>query len=136
MANTPYGVITAADLAAVTPEIEEVFDNSTAPDRMFRGRVTRQRKPRKSIQERFEEFNQEHPEVLDLMTQIAYQEKAKGHSKYSCHLILLRVKWDFLLLHGKRTDFSNDFSSRYARRIMELNAGLDGFFTIHELETA
>lgn len=115
-------------------QADEVFAfDSPKVDRSF-GRVVR--KPRKTIQERFEEFHVNNPVVYNLMVKYAFDMKAAGHTQYSCFHILLRVKWDTDLTGSIRGALCHDFSSRYARRIMDTQPDLVGFFTTAKLKAA
>lgn len=91
---------------------------------------------RPSIDERFRAFDREHPEVFRLFRQYAEHIRANGHDRYSADAILHRIRWHYHIERGER-DFTinNDFSSRYARLLMEVDPSFVGFFEVRELRS-
>src|SRR5580704_12726062 len=79
------------------------------------------RKARPTIQERFEKFHAENPHIYHCFVLYARQAKAAGYEHYGCHAIMQRVRWHMEIETRSDDGFkiNNDFSSRYARRIME-----------------
>ena len=92
---------------------------------------------RLSIDERFRLFDRAHPEVFRLFRQYAEFIRGKGHDRYSADAILHRIRWHFAIDKGDR-DFAinNNFSSRYARLLMEVDPAFVGFFEVRELRSA
>jgi hypothetical protein len=94
------------------------------------------RKARPTIQERFEKFHAENPHIYHYFVLYARQAKAAGYEHYGCHAIMQRVRWHMEIETRSDDGFkiNNDFSSRYARRIMEQEPDLKCFFVTRRLE--
>jgi hypothetical protein len=90
-----------------------------------------------TIQQRFEEFHAEHPEVYDKLCELARAVKARGFNQMGIALLYERARW-FYTFEIANTDYklSNDFRSRYARLIMQREPDLADFFTTRELTAA
>lgn len=90
-----------------------------------------------SIQTRFERFHAENPGVYCYLVVFARQLLAKGHRKASISLLVERVRWQVAMT---TTDpdwkINNSFRSRYARKIMDENPDLAGFFETRSLIAA
>lgn len=91
-----------------------------------------------TIQEAFERFHAEHPEVETYLIALAHEVKRKGHQRYGIGALWERLRWHFQIEIGLGDDFklNNNFRSRYARKIMHEHPDLDGFFEIRELRAA
>lgn len=88
-----------------------------------------------TIQERFEEFNREHPEVYTYLIALVYEVLRKGYSHYGIRTLWERMRWHFHIEKGDNEFKLNDhFHSRYARKIMAEHPDLDGFFELRELK--
>jgi hypothetical protein len=103
------------------------------------------RRPRRStlraakptITERFWEYHYAHPEVYELLVKLARDVKARGKTKYSMKAIFERARWHYHIERGEDGFvLNNDFTSHYARLIMEQEPDLDGFFDVRELRSA
>ena len=93
---------------------------------------------RSSIQERFMEFHQANPQVYIHLKEFALVAKYKGGFKqYSIKSLYERLRWEISMeLHTKDWKLNNDFTSRYARLLMDQEPELKGFFRVRELEAA
>jgi hypothetical protein len=91
-----------------------------------------------SIQERFEEFHREHPEVLYYLADLALDLALKGFKHYGMRPLYERARWHFQIERGMGSDFklNDNFISRYARKIMEDYPELAGFFETRVLKAA
>ena len=91
-----------------------------------------------TIQEAFERFHNEHPEVETYLIALAYEVQRKGYRRYGIGALWERLRWHFQIEVGLGEDFklNNNFRSRYARKIMQERPDLDGFFEIRELRAA
>lgn len=89
-----------------------------------------------TIQERFELFDRENPNIYLLFVRFSRQAKASGRKRYSINAIFERVRWHVNIETASADDFklNNDFRSRYARLIMEREPELIDFFEIRELK--
>lgn len=92
-------------------------------------------KMNKTIQERFETFHSNNPKVYDKLVELSRQAKAKGFSHYGIRTIWELMRWHFEVVEQQDgLYYLNDhFHSRYARKIMENEHDLDGFFHIRRL---
>ena len=89
-----------------------------------------------TIQEAFEAFHQEHPEVLLYLVNYSFELLRKGFAYYGIKSIYERVRWHIQVEKGDREfKLPNNFHSRYARLIMRLYPELEGFFKLCSLRT-
>jgi hypothetical protein len=90
-----------------------------------------------SIQERFEHFDQAHPEIYEEFRAIAHDLLRRGRSHYGSKAILEVIRYN-RILSGKDEKFkiNNNYSSRYARKLMEEDERFRGFFEVRELKSA
>lgn len=81
-----------------------------------------------SIDERFERFHHDNPEILDRLISLGLDAQSRGYETYSIKGLweVLRYRCDPLT--AERYRLSNDFTSRYARLVMASNSNLAGFF--------
>jgi len=90
-----------------------------------------------SIQERFERFDEENPEVYREICGLADALLRSGRRHYSMDAILHVVRYH---RHIRTTDkdfvINNNYSSRYARKIMKEHPELEGLFQLRELKSA
>ena len=90
-----------------------------------------------TIQERFEIFHEDNPDVYEFLLEKA---RAANLLEYKtgmkCFWEMLR--WHtFMVVKKDQSTFklNNDFTSRYARLLMDENSELDGYFEIRELKS-
>ena len=91
-----------------------------------------------TIQERFEDFDAEHPEVFELFVRFSKELIAAGHTSYSADAILHRIRWHFDVNAKKDGGFkiNNNFTSRYARKLATANPTEFGeFFRFRNLRS-
>lgn len=102
-----------------------LFDNPPAP-------ATRRHL---SIQERFEGFHENHPEIYELFQRFARELRDAGRSHYSADAILHRIRWEYDVnpRHDEQFKINDHFSSRYARLLIEDDASFEGFFSLRNL---
>ena len=90
-----------------------------------------------SIQQRFERFHREHPEVYVLAVELARTGKAAGRTRLSINQIFEVMRWQRSIegLPDDREDYkiNSVYASRYARLIMEQEPDLEGIFEIRRL---
>jgi hypothetical protein len=93
---------------------------------------------RQTIQERFEEFHETHPEVYAYLLALCLELRGKGFKRYGIRSLWERVRWHFQVEKELGADFKlNDhFHSRYARKIVQNHPELHGFFELRELRAA
>lgn len=93
------------------------------------------------IQDRFERYHEEHPEVLAELLRLARKIRARGFRRYSIKTLWEVLRWHSNMKLGPDAEspfeYSNDYHSRYARLIMELyTEEFAGFFSLRELRSA
>lgn len=96
-----------------------------------------------SIQERFEAFHRDHPEVwaeFERLALILLDKHRRGLVKWiSAKHVFEKMRADYYF-SDKPTDrepfkLSNDFTSRYARLLLEKHPEFEGVIRLRELET-
>lgn len=95
------------------------------------------RRPRGTIAERFATFNADFPQVYRLMLGFARQAKQRGFEHYAIKAIIERARWEVSMTWGPDSEqgfkLNNDFCPLYARKIMDENPDLEGFFRVRRL---
>jgi hypothetical protein len=91
-----------------------------------------------TIQERFERFNQQHPEVYRYLVQLARTAAQKGLRRYSMKALYNIARWHFWFERTGEEDYKLDdrYHSRYARLIMQNEPDLENFFELRRIRTA
>ena len=89
-----------------------------------------------TIQEQYEAFSKEHPEVKIYLVALAFEVQRKGYANYGISPLWERMRWHFHIEQDLGEDFklNNNYRSRYARTIMAENPKLEGFFRLRELQ--
>ena len=89
------------------------------------------------LMEAFEAFHAAHPAVYDGLAQLARELKAKGRSRYGIKSLFEVLRWHRAIagLDGF-PKLNNNLTAYYARRLMENEADLAGFFETRELRAA
>lgn len=87
------------------------------------------------IQRRFEKFNRENPAVYDKLVELALSAKANGHKRLGIKALIERARWYYTIEVNSNESFkiNNDYSSRFARKMMKEIPALRGFFRLREL---
>lgn len=91
-----------------------------------------------SIQEAFEAFHAENPQVYSELVALARQARSRGHQKIGIELLFAVCRWERMMRTTSSDGFKlNDhFTSRYARLIMQREPDLAGLFETRELRAA
>lgn len=91
----------------------------------------------RSIDDRFEEFLRDHPDVWDLFCRFAWELKLSGKERGSADAILHRIRWEHWTTSSGKKDFKiNDhFSSRFARAMIEKCPAFVDFFETRKLKS-
>jgi hypothetical protein len=90
----------------------------------------------RTIQERFEAFIAEHPDVPALFERFAREAREAGRKRFGAKAIAERIRWYFATsTTGDVPKLNNDFTSRLARRLAEQEPETfgNGFFEFREL---
>ena len=90
---------------------------------------------RMTVQERFEIFDENHPEVWRLFVKFAQQVRAAGRGKYSARASIHRIRGHYAVNPERDEGFKiNDvFSARYARKLIDHDATFAELFELREL---
>jgi len=89
-----------------------------------------------TIAERFDSFHKQNPHVYEALCKLALQMKRRGVTRYSIKGLFEQLRWLYALqTQGEEYKLSNDFTSRYARLLLERNPELQGFFALRELRS-
>lgn len=92
-----------------------------------------------TIQERFEAFHRLHPEVYVEFKRIAGDLSARGCQHYGAKAIMEVIRFH-RAMNGRddieEFKINNNFSSRYARMLMDEDGRFATFFEIRELRAA
>lgn len=93
-----------------------------------------------TIERRFWAFHTAHPEVYRELAGLARQAVAAGRQRLGVKMLFEVVRWNRSLagLPAEGEDFklNNDYSSRYARLLMERETDLADLFLVRELRAA
>lgn len=92
---------------------------------------------RSDIDDGFREFHARNPGVYDALVAVARRATAAGKKRLSAKLLYEVVRFEtWLGDEGAALRMNNDFTSRYARLIMEREPDLRGAFVTHRLKEA
>lgn len=88
-----------------------------------------------TIQERFVAFDKANPHIYQALLTLTLQMRSRGVKAYGVKGLFEICRWQLALQTGGQEEFrlSNDFSSRYARLLIERNPELKGFFELRSL---
>jgi hypothetical protein len=90
------------------------------------------------IQEQFERFHALHPEIYAEFRQIALKLLQHGRSHYGSKAIFEVIRYHRALSGKGETELfkiNNNYSSRYARKLMDEDERFCGFFEIREIRS-
>lgn len=90
-----------------------------------------------TIQARFLRYHAEHPDVYKKLCDYARKAKARGYEKIGIGFLVEIIRWQEHI-PGKKEGFkiANDYRSRYARLIMQMEPDLMDIFELRELTSA
>ena len=90
-------------------------------------------KQKKTIQERFEQFHEENPNVYDLVVKFSRQ-MANRRNQCGMKMIWERVRWETAITtNDPEFKLNNNYTAHYARLVMRNEKDLEGFFKTREL---
>jgi len=89
-----------------------------------------------NIAERFEVFHKANPHVYQGLRTIALALNRAGFKRYSMKAIYERLRFAVIETHGEPWKLNNDFTALYARKLMEDEPELVGFFELRERTAA
>lgn len=96
----------------------------------------RLRDQRKTIEERFIEFDTRNPHIFEKLREFALQMKSngQGREKYSMKALWERLRWhyQFEVQGSGEYSLNNDLTALYARKLMAEEPELNGFFEVRK----
>lgn len=91
---------------------------------------------RRSLDERFAEYHEAHPEVYELFKRFALQLWDAGRRRTGAKMIAERIRWEKALVTSPgEFKLNNSFVSRFARMLLAERPDLDGFFEFRKLRS-
>ena len=87
----------------------------------------------KTIQEKFEEYDRNHPEVWDLFVRFAWEARDAGRDRYSARAIIHRIRWECAIENpaGDAFKINDHLAGRYARKLIGADPDKwEGFFEL------
>ena len=83
-----------------------------------------------SNQEKFNQYDQNHPEVYQYLLKLCRNAQATGIKKYAISPLVEITRWHLNINRGLQEEFKirNDFKPWYARKIAAENPEFEGFF--------
>ena len=88
--------------------------------------------------QRFTDFNESNPHVYVELVRLARQARGAGRRKLGIRMLWERMRWTFTVETVRPEGdpkLNNDFTSRYARLIMQHEPELAGMFDLRELRS-
>lgn len=90
-----------------------------------------------SIQEEFEEFDAANPHVYAAFKRFAREALRSGRPRFGAKAIYERLRWHYAMkTTGEEFKLPNNYTSRYARKLIAECPEFDGFITTATLRTA
>lgn len=89
----------------------------------------------KTIQQAFEEFDKNNPQVYDMFITGFFQAKKSGKKRVSFKMILNKIRWDYYIQTTDITKYKiNDaYASRYARKFVSNHPEYKNFIELRAL---
>lgn len=91
------------------------------------------RKP--TIQERFDAFLAEQPEIVYEFVQLARKAKQAGRKKVSAKLLIEVIRWGMFIEHDRVFKINNVVTARLVRHVQEQNPDIADMFETRELKS-
>jgi hypothetical protein len=92
----------------------------------------------KTIDEAFDEFHQANPHILRNLQMLAFQAVHAGRKKIGIKFLFERLRWEYIVKTNRPANeyaLNNNFTSRYARLLMETYPDLAGVFETREMKS-
>ena len=89
-----------------------------------------------TIAQKFCQYHEQNPEVYRTLVRLARQMKARGYRRVGIKMLFEVARYHLMLQTADPDGFklNNNYTSRYARLIMESEPDLKGFFELRELK--
>ncbi len=88
----------------------------------------------RSIREAFEAFNAKNPHVYVAIVTVSRQLRRAGFQRLGMKALFERLRWEYAMrTRGETWKLNNNFTSEYARLVMQREPDLDGLFETRSL---
>lgn len=94
--------------------------------------------PRTKLDRAFEAFHRANPEVYATLVRLARRALENGHRRIGIRMLWERMRWELTVEVRRREgefELNNNLTSRYARRIAQLEPDLREVFELRELRS-
>lgn len=88
-----------------------------------------------ALDDQFDSFHRDHPQVYETMVRLARQAKDRGVTRIGAKALWERMRWDMWLVTGTKPKLNNSLVSRYARLIADQEPDLADLFEFRELRS-
>ncbi len=89
-----------------------------------------------TLDERFREFHQAHPDVYRLFARFANEIRATGRERYGAKSLIERIRWHIdTSSRGEPFKLDNSLTSRYVRLLISDDPSFNGFFEQRTLKS-
>lgn len=121
----------------VAPDDEEEEDEDVVSMMVTRSLLEAQRTREATLDDRFNAFHLENPQVYDRLVGMARQAKKNGHEKLGIGMLFEVLRWELMLetTRPERYNLDNSYRSRMSRLIMQKEPDLAGIFETRTLLT-
>lgn len=101
----------------------------------FRWGETRASSDERNLSAKFAEFHRDNPRVYQEIVRLARRARARGHKRMGMKMLWEVVRWR-MTVETSDPDFklNNNYTSRYARLVMNRERDLAGFFETRALK--
>lgn len=91
----------------------------------------------RNITTQFEKFHKENPHVYTELLALSRQAHDRGRRKIGIGMLFEVLRWNRLITTtDTKFKLNNNYRSRYARLLMDINPELEGLFEVRELTTS
>jgi len=89
------------------------------------------------IDEKFQEFHENNPDIYSILTRLARQAKLSGKKKMGVKMLWEVMRWELMIQSTDSAGYklNNNYPSRYARLIMTQEKDLSSFFELRKLRS-
>ncbi len=92
-----------------------------------------------SAYQKFIEFHNRNPHVLNRLAQMAFDLKQRGHKRVGIEMLFNVIRWETMMEIEDPSSLyklNNNYKPHYARMIMETYPAFYGFFEFRELKNS
>ena len=89
-----------------------------------------------TLDQQFENYHNKNPKIYELFKRFAYEALMSGHHHFGAKAIMERVRWEVSVsTAGDPFKINNNYTSRYARKLISDKPEFDGFFRTRQLSS-